>query len=280
MTAHLVVRALDPRPATTSSALLGILREELGFDGVVMSDALDMRAVSARIGRAAGGVQALAAGVDLLCVGNPAFPDGYDDEAAVQELVAAVEQAVRDGRLPEDRLVAASARVADLAAWVQAAPFPHAPDANAVRELGTRIARRALRTSGDVTIAGDAVVLVPRTPVGFAAGQRQTWLQNVLHGRRPSLEIVEMHDVGDIGRLLGGRGHRDLLVVVDGRPDPATDEAVRAVLAQQPDAVLVHAGPAGTAPAARRSVHTFGGGRATAEAVADLLLGEGEPAGH
>lgn len=89
-----------------------------------------------------------------------------------------------------------------------------------------------------------------------------------------------MYDVGDVGRLLGGRGHRDLLLVVDGRPDRAADEAVRAVLAQHPDAVLVDAGPAGTTPAARRSVHAFGGGRATAEAVADLLLGEGEPAGH
>jgi beta-N-acetylhexosaminidase len=278
MTGHLVVRALDPRPATTSAPVLRVLREELGFEGVVVSDALDMRAVSARVGLAAGGVQALAAGVDLLCVGNPVFPDGYDEEAAALELVYAIEVAVRDGRLPEHRLQEASARVADLAAWAQPTTEAVPADPRVARELGTRIARRALRTTGDVRITGDAVVLVPRTPVGIAAGRGQTWLQSVLRQRRPGWEVVEMYDVGDLGRLLGGRGDRDLLLVVDGRPDRATDEAVRAVLAQDPDAVLVHAGPAGTAPPAQRSVQTFGGGRAVADAVADLLLGDGDTA--
>jgi beta-N-acetylhexosaminidase len=278
MTGHLVVRALDPLPATYSAPLLRILREELGFEGVVISDALDMRAVSARVGLAAGGVQALAAGVDLLCVGNPVFPDGYDEEAAALELVDAIEEAVRDGRLSEARLQEASARVADLAAWAQPTADAPPPDPRAALELGTKIARRALRTSGDVTVAGDAVVLVPRTPVGIAAGRGQTWLQAVLRQRRPSWEVVERYDVGAIGRLLGGRGNRDLLLVVDGRPDRATDDAVRTVLAHDPDAVLVHAGPAGTAPPAERSVLTFGGGRAVAEAVADLLLGERDTA--
>ncbi|HEU5109506.1 MAG TPA: glycoside hydrolase family 3 N-terminal domain-containing protein, partial [Micromonosporaceae bacterium] len=60
MTAHVVVRALDDRPATTSAAVLRILREELGFEGAVVSDALDMRAIAdAPGGRAAGAVRAL-----------------------------------------------------------------------------------------------------------------------------------------------------------------------------------------------------------------------------
>ena len=61
--------------------MIGLLRDELGFDGVVLSDALDMRAISAGVGRAAGAVAALGAGVDLLCIGNPVFPEPYDAEA-------------------------------------------------------------------------------------------------------------------------------------------------------------------------------------------------------
>ena len=58
-----------------------MLRGELGFDGVVISDALDMHAISRGVGRGPGAVRALAAGVDLLCIGNPCFPEPYDSEA-------------------------------------------------------------------------------------------------------------------------------------------------------------------------------------------------------
>ncbi|MGA9746280.1 MAG: glycoside hydrolase family 3 N-terminal domain-containing protein, partial [Nocardioides sp.] len=114
MTAHVVLRALDDVPATTSAVVLRVLRDELGFAGAVVSDALDMRAVSERLGRAGGAVAALLAGVDLLCVGNPAFPGGYDDAAALEEIVAAIVSAVEDGTLPLARLEEASARVASL----------------------------------------------------------------------------------------------------------------------------------------------------------------------
>ncbi len=97
MTAHVVVRCLDDRPATMSGTVIGLLRDELGFDGVVLSDALDMRAISAGVGRAAGAVAALGAGVDLLCIGNPVFPEQYAAEAVLDEVVDAVERAVIDG---------------------------------------------------------------------------------------------------------------------------------------------------------------------------------------
>ncbi|NUR05879.1 MAG: glycoside hydrolase family 3 protein, partial [Nocardioidaceae bacterium] len=114
MTAHVVVRTLDDRPATLSPVLLGLLRDELGFEGVVVTDALDMQAISAGVGRAAGAVAALAAGADLLCIGNPAFPGGYDAEAVLDEIAAAVETAVADGVLPAERLAEATTRVAAL----------------------------------------------------------------------------------------------------------------------------------------------------------------------
>jgi beta-N-acetylhexosaminidase len=70
MTAHVRFAALDDGPATLSAKVIGLLRSELGFDGLVLTDALEMRAIQrdrwARRGRSA---RALAAGTDALCLG-------------------------------------------------------------------------------------------------------------------------------------------------------------------------------------------------------------------
>ncbi len=71
MTAHAVYPAIDDQPGTISSQVLGLLRDELGFDGVIISDAIDMQAISGTIGFAEGAVRALMAGVDLVGLGNP-----------------------------------------------------------------------------------------------------------------------------------------------------------------------------------------------------------------
>ena len=94
MTSHIVVPAIDPdRPATLSPLVLGMLREVLGFDGVIVSDALDMAGASAVLGIPEAAVLALAAGCDLLCLG----PD--KPAALVLEVRDAIVAAVADGRL-------------------------------------------------------------------------------------------------------------------------------------------------------------------------------------
>lgn len=110
MTSHLRVPALDDdRPATFSPSILGgLLRERLGFAGVVVSDALDMAGASADTGIPAAAVRALAAGCDLLCLGTRIT------EGLLDDVVAAIETAVADGRLPRARLEDAAARVARL----------------------------------------------------------------------------------------------------------------------------------------------------------------------
>ncbi len=45
---------------------------------MVITDALDMKAISAGVGHAEGAVRSLAAGADLLCIGNPGYPETYD----------------------------------------------------------------------------------------------------------------------------------------------------------------------------------------------------------
>jgi beta-N-acetylhexosaminidase len=96
MTAHIVVPSLDPSgdPATLSPKILtGVLRGELGFDGVVVTDALNMAAVRVKYGDARVPVLALKAGADQLLM-PPNFGLAYD----------AVLRAVRDGELTERRI--------------------------------------------------------------------------------------------------------------------------------------------------------------------------------
>jgi beta-N-acetylhexosaminidase len=104
MTGHLAVPGLtDGEPATVSgAAITGLLRDELGFDGLVVTDDLgNMRAVLDRYTVPEASVLALVAGVDMALV--PA--------SAVPEVVEAMEAAVDDGRLDEERLREAVRRV-------------------------------------------------------------------------------------------------------------------------------------------------------------------------
>jgi len=74
MTAHIRFPALDDEPATLSAGLIGMLRSQLGFAGLVLTDALEMQAISRTVGLEEGGVLALAAGADALCLGADRTP--------------------------------------------------------------------------------------------------------------------------------------------------------------------------------------------------------------
>ncbi len=97
MTSHIVVPALEPEvPATLSKVIITeVLKEELGFTGVVITDALDMKGASGEIGIPEAAVRSLAAGCDLLLTG-PAQTD--EDLQAIEGTLA---NAVADPILAE-----------------------------------------------------------------------------------------------------------------------------------------------------------------------------------
>lgn len=110
MTGHLRLDSMAPdgRPATLSRALVtGLLRERLGYRGVVVTDDLDMGAISRIMGRRHAVVQALAAGSDLLMVKN-LF--GYDP-LMPQRAVGWVRKAIARGELSEAQIMQAAERV-------------------------------------------------------------------------------------------------------------------------------------------------------------------------
>ena len=106
MTAHISVPALDPSgdPATLSKPIMtGILRNEMGYDGVVITDALDMAGASATYGNDRVPVLALKAGVDMLLM-PPEFDVAYN----------AVLDAVESGELTEERIDTSVRRILTL----------------------------------------------------------------------------------------------------------------------------------------------------------------------
>ncbi len=110
MTGHLLVRSLDEHRLGTLSPhiLTTLLRDELGFTGAVITDALEMRAVADSVGMVEGAVQALIAGADALCIGS------QEHRGAYAEIPAAVAAAVESGRLPISRLRQAAERATTL----------------------------------------------------------------------------------------------------------------------------------------------------------------------
>jgi beta-N-acetylhexosaminidase len=105
MTAHVLVPAIDDeRPATLSPRIVrDMLREELGFDGVIVGDDLEMKAVAKQYTVPDAAVQAIAAGCDglLICSGNA------ETQARTLEMLV---HAVEDGRIPFKRREDALAR--------------------------------------------------------------------------------------------------------------------------------------------------------------------------
>jgi beta-glucosidase len=102
MSAHLQIPALDPQyPATLSDRVLTqLLRQQLGFAGLITTDALVMGAIAKRYGIAESAVLAVEAGADILLM-------PLDPEAAIQAVCAAV----TSGRIPADRIQASVERI-------------------------------------------------------------------------------------------------------------------------------------------------------------------------
>lgn len=256
MSAHVIHQALAAEPATLSPETIGLLREDLGFDGVVCSDALDMHAISRGVGRRRGAVLALSAGVDLLCLGNPQFPEPYDAQADTAQMVAALCEAVREGQLSAVRLEEAAQRVRSLGARRSKPTVDADGGGSGPAELGLSAARGALQVTGELpALAGGISVRGSLGRGNIAAGTRSETFIRALE------ESLGSDDVRASAAL-----H---LLVTDDSTDPAC-------VAWEDVAVVVHTGcrelerPDGLA-----QVRTFGGGRASGVAAGELLAGRG-----
>jgi beta-N-acetylhexosaminidase len=231
MTAHIRVPAFGDEPATVNRAALALLRDELGYDGLVLADACEMKGLAATIGIAEGAAKALEAGVDALIVGRDL---GEEAVAGIREAIAA--------RVPEERLAEAVRRVRRTAAWASSPRLGEVDEA-----VGRDVARRALRVEGDVALEGAAEIVELRPEANIAAGP-------------PAYSFADV--------LPSTAGGQLVLVVRDAHRHPWMRERIQA----HPEAIVVETGlPHWHPTAARGYVATYGGSRASFEAVAELL---------
>ena len=259
MSAHIIAPSLDRVPATVSRAIMtGLLRDELGFRGLAVTDGLEMKAIA---DISEGAVKALAAGCDLLCIGG-----GLADEDIVAELHRVIVAAVSADRLHE-----AAGRIDALARWRAAQPAPaEAPD----REVGLAAARKALRVDGNVRVGDDVVVvqLIPQS--SMASGVIPWGVAEPLAGRGARVTKFEHRDgpidLAPIVRAAGGRGL--VLTVRNLHRHEWQQHAAGALLDARPDAVVVEMGLPACRPAgASAYIATSGAARVCAIAAAEVM---------
>ncbi|MEU1080256.1 glycoside hydrolase family 3 protein [Streptomyces sp. NPDC005908] len=274
MTAHIRVPVLDPdRPATLSRRILtDLLRGELGYDGLIVTDGMEMGAVADTYGLEHGVVLAIAAGADAICVGG-----GLSDEGTVQRLQDALVAAVRSGELPEERLADAAARVRSLAEWTTGMRRSPASVGDPAPEIGLAAARRAVtvtRAAGPAPVTGPVYVATFSPAPNIAVGAETPWgvgteLERLLPG------TVTGHFTGpDAGaealRAAGGR--RVVAVVRDEHRHAWMGAAVDTLLAAGPDTAVVEMGVPQATPRGALHIATHGAARVCGVAAAEALL--------
>ncbi|MFF3242739.1 glycoside hydrolase family 3 protein [Streptomyces sp. NPDC002870] len=284
MTAHLLVPAYDADlPATLSHRILvELLRGELGFDGLIVTDGIEMGAVADRYGIDGATVRAVAGGVDAVCVGGESA-----EESIVDLLSGALTKAVRDGTLPEERLVEASTRVREFAAWSGARARAVTRDP-AKSDIGLVAARRAVQVrrrpgaGSELPVAG-ALHVVELSPVMSLAidGQTPWGVAGPLHDLKPGTTSVRLTESDLSGAedlperaALASAADRALVVVVrDAARHRWMSDALARLLRLRPDALVVEMGvPTADALGAVHLV-THGATLVSGIAAAEVLVG-------
>lgn len=277
MTAHVRVPALDPdQPASTSAAVTRLLREELGFDGVVVTDALDMVGVSgpqAHGSVEAAAVASLLAGADLLCLGADW------SEQRVHSVVDAVVAAVADGALPVVRLEEAAGRVRRLgrrcAERRPSRPVGDDRDRTQAAQRVADAAAAAVTVLGTVPPLAGALVVRLDEHANAAVGTVPWGLADTLAEAFPDVVATDADPADPPAPSLALAGGRPLVVVARDTHRSSDvrrwlDEALRA----RPDSVLVDLGwpsEATPVPPDGALVRARGASPASARAVVDRL---------
>ncbi len=270
MSAHVVLCAFDAsRPATLSRAILSdLLRAELGFDGALLTDCLEMGAVAA--GESAGSaVDALAAGADLLIFSH----DAELPEAAAAAIAAAVDEA----RLPLERLQEAHARVMRLRE-ASAPPLPL--DALPPHEgIGREIARRAVTLVRGIPHADPVASIV----ISFGGSARALQREAPALEERGASVDPEPDEIASLVTEIARSRRRPLLLARRAHRHPAQAEGIARILEGYPDALVVSLLEPYDVPlfsAARHLLATCGDTDVSIAGLADVIFGGSMPVGR
>jgi beta-N-acetylhexosaminidase len=284
MTAHIVMKAIDAQqPATLSATVLdGILRRDLGYDGLIVTDDLEMDALKAFGSIPEVAVRSVAAGAD-----HALFR--FDEEAQKAGHRMLVE-AFTSGKIPVARLETALRRVLAAKARIAPGTAPDTrPDGPANAAAATELAQQAvtvLRNQGvlplrgrilAVTVEGPDITLIPDTiTIADALRERGATVAASPSPKQPSSS--------QIAAAVAAARSADVVVVTtaDLQRYPQQAELVKALAAARPTVMVSLRSPydALAVPTIAAYVCAYYGRASAVGAAADVLLGKVAPRGR
>lgn len=308
MTAHIIFPALDPdRPATLSPVILDeVLRGELGFDGAVISDSMNMHSMRANYDPLEAVIAAIEAGVDIVMLAE----EHYDHDSGYLErqvaLIEGVRDAVRQRRISQARLDEAVGRTLRLKASAMRPPLNGgavgSTEHRATELAAARAAISALRGGLELLPLrrGEALTVVNTTrrtayevlgrTRGIGPNQTDPAFDlflDAVRRRAPGADVLSAEEVLEGARP---RGDAPVIAVTENHPLPGVDfdnEDAPAVLqaladSDRPIQVVALRDPyeLGRLPFVRHYLCTFGPRWCSAEAAAEVLFGETQAAGR
>src|SRR5688500_7280008 len=271
MTAHIAYPALDASgtPATLSPAIVhDLLRQRLGFDGLIVTDALIMAGVLEGRDEAAACVAAIAAGVDVLC-----YPTD------VVGVARALDKAASRGELDRERLhrsLQRRQRRAQWAAGTEVEPVGTLEDVHWADALALRTVHVVRGNPGTVSSMMDVIIVDDDLGGPYPPPSREPFIEGLKFGGADP-RIVETPS---------GDGRRSTVIALfgdirswKGRPgySAASRAAVERAIAGARDAIIVQFGHprlASEIPGSTAVISAWGGERVMQNAAARWLLGE------
>jgi beta-N-acetylhexosaminidase len=285
MSAHIVVPALDPTPGLpvtlSKKVMTDLLRGELGFDGLIVSDDLEMGAL-ASVGEARAGLLAFQAGVDHLLF--------RFDESAQREGHRLIVEALKGGSLSASRLDASVGRL--LAAKLQQGLFDPQPapsvDLEQNGRVATDLARQGitlLRNDGVLPLRGRVLALATAS-ADIATVPGDSDLATELAAARPNTTARKFTQATDAFIAQASSDARGYDAVVVGVADLGANDAalrlVNAVAAAKPTVLVSLRAPYDTlyVSGVAAIVCAYGGRVPTLRATAEVLTGARKPTGR
>ncbi len=255
MVAHLQIPAVEPSgaPSTLSRNIVtGLLREQMGFDGVVMTDDMGMGAILNSYTLEEATILAVEAGNDLLL--------SVETQSYAERMQTALQNAVANGRISEERINQSVRRLIRLKLAYglgEPAPQPLLPDQEAHQALAREVGMAAVRVVADnqgwlpLALPNNQLLVVSPTPLnpGSVVGDGRSLLAELLAAR--------------------GIGVQELFYVPDNPAGIAEVQAQALALAPTVDAVVIVTWDA--------NLRYLQDGQTAQETLVNALLGSGKP---
>ena len=205
MSAHILFPAYDTVPATLSkNVITGVLREELGYDGIVITDCLEMKAIADQYGTEKGALLAVLAGIDLLCICHT-----LEKQIGALKLI---EEAVLNGTLKEEELDKHVERI--LKGKEKTIPYLNEYFYNKELHFSSEYKKRASEiVDASLThILGDKPVLTDKTLIIAPVAQARTIIEDEFDERNLAKVLAHSFDNINVYEMVNEEGFKKQII--------------------------------------------------------------------